>query len=81
MVKSREWSKKSREQLISLHKQRHGYKKIEKMLNISRDTTGNIICKFKAEFTVETLPGRGRKKMLLATAVRCLKRKVRKIPR
>ena len=69
MVKSREWSKESREEVISLHKEIYGYKKIAKTLNISRDRIGSIIRKFKAKGTVETLPGRGRKRILSATAV------------
>lgn len=81
MVKSREWSRKTREEVISLHRKGNGYKKIAKMLNIPRDTIGSIIRKFKAKGIVETLPGRGRKKMLTSTAVRYLKRKVEKSPR
>ncbi|KAI5624964.1 hypothetical protein C0J50_15440, partial [Silurus asotus] len=38
------------------------------------------IRKFKAKGTVETLPGRGRKKMLTSPAVRYLKRRVEKSP-
>lgn len=81
MVKSREWSRKTREEVITLHRKGNGYKKIAKMLNIPRDTIGSIIRKFKAKGTVETLPGRGRKKMLTSTAVRYLKRRVEKSPR
>ncbi|KAI5629982.1 cytoplasmic dynein 1 intermediate chain 1 isoform X5 [Silurus asotus] len=81
MVRSREWSRKTREQVITLHRKGNGYKKIAKMLNIPRDTIGSIIRKFKAKGTVETLPGRGRKKMLTSTAVRYLKRRVEKSPR
>ena len=55
MVKSREWLNKSREEVISLHKQGYGYKKIAKTLNISRVTIGSIIGKFKAKGTVETV--------------------------
>uniref|UniRef100_A0A8C5QBW8 Transposase n=1 Tax=Leptobrachium leishanense TaxID=445787 RepID=A0A8C5QBW8_9ANUR len=80
MVKSREWSRKTREEVITLHRKGKGYKKIAKMLNIPRETIGSIICKFKAKGTVETLPGRGRK-MLTSTAVRYLKRRVEKSPR
>ncbi|KAI5615219.1 hypothetical protein C0J50_8776 [Silurus asotus] len=80
MVRSREWSRKTREQVITLHRKGNGYKKIAKMLNIPRDTIGSIIRKFKAKGTVETLPGRGRKKMLTSTAVRYLKRRVEKSP-
>uniref|UniRef100_A0A8C5PID1 Transposase n=1 Tax=Leptobrachium leishanense TaxID=445787 RepID=A0A8C5PID1_9ANUR len=75
MVKSREWSRKTREEVITLHRKGNGYKKIAKMLNIPRETIGSIIRKFKAKGTVETLPGRGRKKMLTSTAVRYLKRR------
>uniref|UniRef100_A0A8C5PIU7 Transposase n=1 Tax=Leptobrachium leishanense TaxID=445787 RepID=A0A8C5PIU7_9ANUR len=81
MVKSREWSRKTREEVITLHRKGNGYKKIAKMLNIPRETIGSIIHKFKAKGTVETLPGRGRKKMLTSTAVRYLKRRVEKSPR
>ena len=81
MVKAREWSQKTREEVISLHKNGNGYKKIAKLFNIPRDTIGSIIRKFKLKGTVETLPGRGRKKILTATAVRYLKRKVEKNPR
>uniref|UniRef100_A0A8C5QZS5 Transposase n=1 Tax=Leptobrachium leishanense TaxID=445787 RepID=A0A8C5QZS5_9ANUR len=81
MVKSREWSRKTREEVITLHRKGNGYKKIAKMLNIPRETIGSIIRKFKAKGTVETLPGRGRKKMLTSTAVRYLKRRVKKSPR
>uniref|UniRef100_A0A8C5MKH6 Transposase n=1 Tax=Leptobrachium leishanense TaxID=445787 RepID=A0A8C5MKH6_9ANUR len=80
MVKSREWSRKTREEVITLHRKGNGYKKIAKMLNIPRETI-SIIRKFKAKGTVETLPGRGRKKMLTSTAVRYLKRRVEKSPR
>ena len=81
MVKAREWSQKTREEVISLHKNGNGYKKIAKLFNIPRDTIGSIIRKFKLKGTVETLPGRGRKKILTVTAVRYLKRKVEKNPR
>ncbi|KAI4872844.1 hypothetical protein NFI96_018448, partial [Prochilodus magdalenae] len=81
MVKSSEWSKKSKEEVISLHKQGCGYIRIAKTLNIPRDTTGSIIRKFKAKGTVQTVPGRGRKRLLSMTGVRYLKRKVDKNPR
>uniref|UniRef100_A0A8C5PMV6 Transposase n=1 Tax=Leptobrachium leishanense TaxID=445787 RepID=A0A8C5PMV6_9ANUR len=81
MVKSREWSRKTREEVITLHRKGNGYKKIAKKLNILRETIGSIIRKFKAKGTVETLPGHGRKKMLTSTAVRYLKRRVEKSPR
>ncbi|KAI4876637.1 hypothetical protein NFI96_001152 [Prochilodus magdalenae] len=81
MVKAREWSQKTREEVIALHKNGNGYKKIAKLLNIPRDTIESIIRKFKLKGTVETLPGRGRKKILTATAVRYLKRNVEKNPR
>uniref|UniRef100_A0A8C5LRU1 Transposase n=1 Tax=Leptobrachium leishanense TaxID=445787 RepID=A0A8C5LRU1_9ANUR len=81
MVKSREWSRKTREEVITLHRKGNGYKKIAKMLNKPRETIGSIIRKFKAKGTVETLPGCGRKKMLTSTAVRYLKRRVEKSPR
>uniref|UniRef100_A0A8C5MW04 Transposase n=1 Tax=Leptobrachium leishanense TaxID=445787 RepID=A0A8C5MW04_9ANUR len=81
MVKSREWSRKTREEVITLHRKGNGYQKIAKMLNIPRETIGSIIRKFKAKGTVETLPGRGRKMLLTSTAVRYLKRRVEKSPR
>uniref|UniRef100_A0A8C5PUJ6 Transposase Tc1-like domain-containing protein n=1 Tax=Leptobrachium leishanense TaxID=445787 RepID=A0A8C5PUJ6_9ANUR len=81
MVKSSEWSRKTREEVITLHRKGNGYKKFAKMLNILRETIGSIIRKFKAKGTVETLPGLGRKKMLTSTAVRYLKRRVEKSPR
>uniref|UniRef100_A0A8C5MIC2 Transposase n=1 Tax=Leptobrachium leishanense TaxID=445787 RepID=A0A8C5MIC2_9ANUR len=81
MVKSIECSRKTREEVITLHRKGNGYKKIAKMLNIPRETIGSIIRKFKAKGTVETLPGRGRKKMLTLTAVHYLERRVEKSPR
>lgn len=81
MVKTREWSQKTREEVIRLHKNGNGYKKISKILNVPRDTVGSIIRKFKVKGTAQTLPGRGRKKILTATAVRYLKRKMEKNPR
>ncbi|MBN3303392.1 PPARD protein, partial [Amia calva] len=51
MAKSKEWSKKLREEIIALHKQRTGYKKIAKALNVPRDTIGSIVCKFKVKGT------------------------------
>ena len=81
MVKSREWSKKSREEVISFHKQGFIYKKIVKTLNISRDTIGSIICKFKAKGRVETLPGRSRKRMLSNCDRTCQREVLRFWPR
>uniref|UniRef100_A0A8C5PQH3 Transposase n=1 Tax=Leptobrachium leishanense TaxID=445787 RepID=A0A8C5PQH3_9ANUR len=81
MVKSREWSRKTRKEVITLHRKGNGYKKFAKMLNIPRETIASISRKFKAKGTVETLPGRCRKKMLTSTAVRYLKRRVEKSPR
>lgn len=69
MVKYREWSKKSGEEVIALHEQEYGYKKLAKIRNISRDTVGSIIHKFEAKGTVEKLSGCGRNRMLSATAV------------
>ena len=76
MVKSSEWSGKTREEEITLHRKGNGYKKIAKMLNIPRDTIGSIIRKLKAKGTVETLPGRGRKKILTSTAVRRVEKRL-----
>lgn len=81
MAKSREWSKTFRENVISLHKEGKGYKKIAKTLNVSRTTVGNIIRKYKDHGTVATLPGRGRKKMLTTTATRYITREMQKNPR
>ena len=74
-------SKKFREEIIVLHKQGKGYKKIAKALNVPRDTVGSIVRKFKVEGTVATLPGRGRKRKLSAAATRFLRRQVVKNPR
>ena len=76
MAKSKELSKKFREEIIALHKQGKGYKKIAKALNVPRDTVGSIVRKFKVEGTVATLPGRGRKRKLSAAATRFLRRQV-----
>lgn len=80
MVKSRELSQRFREEIIALHKQGKGYKKIAKALNVPRDTVGSIVRKFKVKGTVATLPGRGRKRKLSTTATRCLRRQVAKNP-
>jgi len=48
--------------VITLHKQRTGYKKITKSLNVA--TIGSIVFKFKVKGTVVTLPGRGTKRKL-----------------
>ena len=71
---------KSSEKIIALNKQGKGYKKLAKALNVPRDTDGSIVCKFKVEGTVATLPGRGRKKKLSAAATRFLRRQVVKNP-
>ena len=62
MVKSRELSHKLRKKVIFRHSQGDGYRTIAKRLNISRDTVGSIVRKYKAKGTVATLPGRGRRK-------------------
>jgi len=41
-IRSKELSKKLREHNIAPHKQGTGYKKIEKELNVPRDTVGSI---------------------------------------
>ena len=75
MAKSKELSKKRfREEIIALHKQGKGYKKMAKALNVPRDIIGSIVRKFKVEGTVATLPGRGRKRKLSAAATRFLRR-------
>ena len=81
MVKSRELSQKLRKEEIFRHSQGDGYKTIAKRLNISRDTVGSIIRKYKAKGTVATLPGRGRRKKLSSTARRLLRRQIEKNPR
>lgn len=80
MAKSRELSKKLREEIIALHKQEKGYKKIAKALNVPRDTVGSIVCKFKVKGTVATLSGCGRKRKLSTAATRFLSRQVVKNP-
>ena len=57
-------SKTFREKIIALHKQRKGYKKIAKALNVPRDTVGSIVRKYKVKGTVATPPGCGRKRKL-----------------
>ena len=81
MAKSKEWSKKFREEIIVLHKQGKGYKKIAKALNVPRDTVGAMVRKFKVSRTVATLPGRGRKRKLSEAATRVPRRQVVKNPR
>ena len=81
MVKSRELSQKLRKEEIFRHSQGDGYKTIAKRLNISRDTVGSIIRKYKAKGTVATLPGRGQRKKLSSTARRLLRRQIEKNPR
>ncbi len=80
MVKSRELSKKLREEIMALHKQGKGYKKLAKALNVLRDTVGSIVHKFKAKGTVVTLPGCGRKRKLLMAATRFLRRQAVRNP-
>ena len=80
MAKSREWSQKLREEIIALHKQGNGYKKIAKALNVPRDTVGSIVRKFKVKGTVATLPGCGRKRKISKAATRFLRRQVVKNP-
>ena len=62
MVKSRELSHKLRKEVIFRHSQGNGYKTIAKRLNISRDTVGSIVQKYKAKGTVATLPGHSQQK-------------------
>ena len=78
MAKSRELAKTFREEIIALHKQQNGYKKIAKALNVPRHTTGSIVPKFKFKGTVATLPGSGRKRKLSAAATRVRRRQVSK---
>ncbi|KAF7646787.1 hypothetical protein LDENG_00182360 [Lucifuga dentata] len=78
MAKSRELSKKSREEIIAL--QGNGYKKIANALNVPRDTAGSVVHKFKVKGTLTTLPGRGRKRKLSTAATRFLRRQVVKNP-
>lgn len=58
--KSKEWSKKVREEIITFLKQGTGHKK--KALKVPRDTIGSIVCKFKHKGIVDTLLNRGKKK-------------------
>lgn len=81
MAKTREWSKKVREEIIALHKQGKRYKAIAKALHVHKDTVGSIVRKFKVEGTVATLPGRGRKRKVSAAATRVLRRQVARNPR
>ena len=63
MTKSKEWFRKLREEIIALHKQGTGYKKMAKALNVAlnvpRDTVGSRVHKFEV---IATIPGRGRKR-------------------
>jgi len=54
----KKWSIPFREYIIALHKQGTGYKKIVNALNVSRETIGSIVHKFKVKVIVVTLPGR-----------------------
>ena len=81
MVKSRRLFKTFREEIIALHRQGKGYKKIAKALNVPRDTEGSIVHKFKVKGPVATLPGRGRKRKQSPAATRVLRRQVIKNPR
>lgn len=81
MVKTKEWTQKFREEIIELHKKGNGYKKISRLMNISRNTVGSIIRKFKATGTVATQHGRGRKKKVSPAAARFLRRQVDRNPR
>ena len=81
MAKIKEVPKHLKEQIISMHKQSKGYKKISKALKVSRNTVGSIIRKFKAKGTIETLPGRGRKSKLSSVSTRRMIRIVNKNPR
>ena len=81
MAKIKEVPKHLKEQIISMHKQSKGYKKISKALKVSRNTVGSIIRKFKAKGTIETLPGRGQKSKLSSVSTRRMIRIVNKNPR
>jgi transposase len=76
MVKAKELSQKFREEIVALHKKGDGYKKISKLLNVSNDTVGSIIRKFKATGTVATQHGRGQKQKLSAAIEKFLRRQV-----
>ena len=76
MVKSRELSQKLRKEVNFHHSQAYGYKMIAKTLNISRDTVGSIVRKYKAKGTVATLLGRGRRSKLSSSARRFLRRQL-----
>ena len=47
MAKTKEWSQKFREEIVALHKQGKGYKRIAQLLNVPRDTVGSIVRKYK----------------------------------
>ena len=66
--------------IISFQKQGKGYKQIAKALTVLRYTAGNIVHKFTFKGTMATLPGRGRKRKLSASATRFLRRQVFKNP-
>ena len=80
-MKSKEWSQKVREEIVSLHKQGKGYKTIANALNVPKSTVLSIVHKFRSKGTVATLPGRGRKKKISAASTRFLRRQVVKNPR
>ena len=57
MAKTKEWSQKFREEIVALHKQGKGYKRIAQLLNVPRDTVGSIVRKYKAKGSVATQHG------------------------
>ena len=78
MVKPKEWTQMLERRLLELHKQSSGYKKIFKLLKVSRSTVGSIICKFRATRTVATRHGLVRKKKASAAATTFMRRQVDK---
>lgn len=70
-----------RKRIIALHKQGKGYKKIASTLDVSRNTVGSIIRKFKATGVVKNLPGRSRPKKISPATSRYLRRQVDRNPR
>ena len=55
--------------IISIHREGKGYRKIANTLSAFRTAIGNIISKFKTIHTDVTFPGQGRKKWFTSTEV------------
>ncbi|KAF7646038.1 hypothetical protein LDENG_00194750 [Lucifuga dentata] len=78
MAEKKELSQKLREEIISLHQNGNGYKKISNILKVPRQTVGNVIQKFKTHDTAANLPGHGRKSKILPRGVRGLQKTAEK---